>query len=523
MMNYLKPNMTPKSLQFIRRTDLTPSIRLHIAYTALMAQSGAVWGKISELAHQFMISRMFVYMLAHALQEHSQILFGDQHVTTPVIEQRLPYQYIVSLRLEGRCSIEAISAIMKRFNIPLSSIGSISQILHYLGSLLPDTLTNQQDQVKLLVFASDELFSKSNPILITVDPISSAILRIELADSRKVEDWKKHWECLEANGYYAIYLVSDEGKSLCQAQKQAMVDSIRQADTFHALAHQLGKWVNILEQAANKAIREEYERYDKLDSAKTEEVINKRIEAYEEAKRIANEKIELYETYCFLYGCLIDALQIFDHNGNVNNRNKAEETIKLALELIETLGVEKITKAVHKARRTLPELLNYFDIAQEIVSQLSTLPIPPQVLQAFCLAWQWRRGMIKSKKAQSRHYCARKEQSYLDLASGYLQEDYNLIKEQVYGQLDHIVQSSALVECINSIIRPYLNNSKNQITQEMLNLIMFYHNHRRYKYGKRKGKTPNELLTGTKQEKDWIEVLFDIVEEKDPSFFVSAR
>lgn len=515
--------MIPKGPQFIRRTDLTPSIRLSIAYTALMAQGAGLWGKITELARQFLISRMFVYMLAHALEEHSQIIFGDQDVKPPVIEQRLPYQYIVSLRLEGRCSIEAISTIMKRFNLPLSSIGSISQILNYIGSLLPNTLTNQQDQVQLVVFSSDELFSKSNPILITVDPISSAILRIELADSRKVEDWKKHWECLEANGYCAIYLVSDEGKSLCQAQKEALIDSIRQADTFHALAHQLGKWVNILEQGANKAIREEYESYDKLDSAKSEEVINKRIETYEEAKRVANEKIELYETYCFLYGCLIESLQIFDHNGNLSDRNKAEENIKLALELIEILGVEKITKAVHKARRTLPQLLNYFDVAQEIVSQLSTLPIPQQVLQALCLAWQLRRGMIKSKKAQTRHYYARKEQSYLDLALGYLQEDYNLIKEQVYGQLDRIVQSSALVECINSIIRPYLNNSKNQITQEMLNLVMFYHNHRRYKYGKRKGKTPNEILTGAKQEKDWIELLFDIVEEKDSSFFVSSR
>jgi hypothetical protein len=52
---------------------------------------------------------------------------------------------------------------------------------------------------------------------------------------------------------------------------------------------------------------------------------------------------------------------------------------------------------------------------------------------------------------------------------------------------------------------------------------MFYHNHRRYKYGKRKGKTPNEILTGRKQEKDWIELLFDIVEQKNPTFFTSSK
>jgi len=52
---------------------------------------------------------------------------------------------------------------------------------------------------------------------------------------------------------------------------------------------------------------------------------------------------------------------------------------------------------------------------------------------------------------------------------------------------------------------------------------MFYHNHRRYVDGKRKGQTPMEILTGKKQKKDWIELLFDAVREKDPSFFISTK
>ncbi|PXF56371.1 MAG: hypothetical protein C4B59_17000 [Candidatus Methanogaster sp.] len=150
----------------------------------------------------------------------------------------------MSLRLEGRCSIEAVSTIMKRFEIPNASIGSISQYLQHVGSLLPNTVTTSNDEVKLVVFLSDEIFAKSIPILVTVDPISSATLRIELADSRKVEDWKNHWECLEKNGYLATYLVTDEGRGLCAAQKEALADIIRQPDTYHAIAHQLGKWVN---------------------------------------------------------------------------------------------------------------------------------------------------------------------------------------------------------------------------------------------------------------------------------------
>jgi len=42
------------------------------------------------------------------------------------------------------------------------------------------------------------------------------------------------------------------------------------------------------------------------------------------------------------------------------------------------------------------------------------------------------------------------------------------------------------------------------------------YNHRRYKAGKRKGKTPVEVFTGETMKKGWIELLSDVVKEKDP-------
>ena len=67
-------------------------------------------------------------------------------------------------------------------------------------------------------------------------------------------------------------------------------------------------------------------------------------------------------------------------------------------------------------------------------------------------------------------------------------QNYNDCKEQVFSCLDNIIRASSLIETANSIIRPYLNTCKGQITQEMLTLIMFYHNHRQFNNGKRKDK-----------------------------------
>ena len=58
------------------------------------------------------------------------------------------------------------------------SVGSISENLSKIGELLPNTQALENGTKILLTFASDKIFAKSKPILITVDPKSSAILRL---------------------------------------------------------------------------------------------------------------------------------------------------------------------------------------------------------------------------------------------------------------------------------------------------------------------------------------------------------
>ena len=89
---------------------------------------------------------------------------------------------------------------MKQLDMPKASVGYISKTLKQIGALLPNTVKTENNEIKIAVFLSDEIFSKQKPILITVKPLSSTILRIELAGGRKAEDWKYHWKCLEQNG-----------------------------------------------------------------------------------------------------------------------------------------------------------------------------------------------------------------------------------------------------------------------------------------------------------------------------------
>jgi hypothetical protein len=109
-----------------------------------------MWGVITALSRQYLISRMFVYLLASQLEQTSLIHFGER-AAVPTSGND-PYPWMLSLRLEGRCSIEAMSAIMKRFGIERSSVGGLSQDLHRFGALVPDTVSTEAGEVQFAIF-----------------------------------------------------------------------------------------------------------------------------------------------------------------------------------------------------------------------------------------------------------------------------------------------------------------------------------------------------------------------------------
>lgn len=509
--------------KFLRRSDITTFDRLQIAYEALCAKIFGMWGTISALAKHHNISRQFIYNTLATFEEVVDLALGEHTQPADIKgeDKRSSVEMMLFLRLEGKCGVGPISTIMKRLNQRFSSQGIVSTYLNHIGSLIPAEAKIKEGGVQL-VFLSDEIFCGNKPILITVDPISSAILKIELVEKRRAKEWSKHWFCLENNGFEVAYIVTDEGTGLCSACDNLFTGAMRQPDTFHAVAYQLGGYLERLEKSAYNAISWEYDRQSKIASAKSADVIRKRTEQYEEARKKAEKAMELYDSFSYLYNCILNEMKPFHHNGEIRERQQAEGNILAALEMLEALGHKKINHAVKRIRRIISTLLNYFDVARQVREKLDKLPLDQNALSSLCLAWQHHKAVIKAKKTDRRKKCAAREQRCLEFAEGYLQEDFEAIKERVYKELDAIVQSSAMVECINSIIRPYLNTSRSQVNQNMLNLIAFYHNNRRYRAGKRVNKTPMEILTGKKQEKDWTELLFDLIEEKDPQFFSTA-
>lgn len=515
MLYLISPPANPP--KFIRRKDLAIETRVDLVAQAFTAQINHIWGGITNLSKQYKVSRTFIYSELSIFKKGMGKLFSPEKKAEPTSREACEAA-ILAYRFEGKCSIDAISTLMKRADMPLSSTGSISEYLSQTGRALDNTLKNKNRAAMLVVFADDEVFAKGSPVLITVDPVSSAILRIELADQRTAEAWSAHYQSILDNGFVPRLATSDAGVAMLIARAETLSDVPWQSDTFHGVAHRLGDWNRRLEKAACAAIERADEREEKLDSAQSETVIEKRLNLCFDADIAAQQAIDLYDNFSYLYRELIRQLNTFDSKGYLRPHERAKETILVALDLMESLGHNAINKEIVTIRKALPDLLTYFDDAKLALSACQEFTTNEDALKTLCLAWQWNKAVIKSKNSTRRHKAIEQRDLNLELAALFIEDDkevFESIKERTYEELDQIIQASSMVECINSILRPYLNSSKNQVTQEFLNIFMFYHNHRRYHAGKRKGKTPMEILTDKEQEEDWITLLQREVREKE--------
>ena len=510
------------SLKFIRRADVSSELRLHIACTVICYND---YGTVTNLAKKYKVSRPFIYYLKNQLLISGWAVFGMLAIKATEAEQDslednlIIAKEILSLRLEGKCALLGISSLLKRRGMKKSSLGYISELLSGIGNQLSATIEQREGITYEVVFASDEVFSSGVPVLITVDPVSSAILHIQLGKDRTGVSWAAHFQGLLNQGIVPLYLVSDDGVGLKAGRQAALSKLVHQTDTFHAVAHRLGDLCRLLEEQAYKAIEEEYKCEGLYARAVKDSNKAKRHAQYQAAKAKSKDLIKLYVDFAFWYEFAIEQFQMFDKNGIVLEVSEAQENLNLALKEIGKLEWfkkaknEKMKKTIDTIKGLSPNLFHFLERAKNVVNPLlekASCENERLADLAICKAYQHQKNRLKATNYNSKKYHELKENEALIMAQFHLEctlVDFKKLHKELYKQLDTVVQSSAMVETINSIVRPYFNCSKNQISQAQLNLIMFYHNHRRYVQGKRKGYTPMELLTGEKQQEDWLDLL----------------
>lgn len=505
------PCSLTSGITYQRRVDLSPLVRTKIA---LIANFGRGHGRITRLSARFGVSRTTVYAFRDQLVVALEAAFSPCAALQAdfIALRTATIRHILLLRLTGHCTLRAISIILSQCGHKRDSIGFISETLHAIGDKLPSVI----DYQGTIHWACDEIYHLGDvPILVSVEPLSGAVLQINRVAGSLKEGWLAHWQALMDKGIMPLSLVSDEGW-LMKTARLTHADWDFQPDTFHAVSHRLGVFAQRLQKAAYQAIEAQNEREALFNAAHTDHKLSKFIVQWEEKQAQTQKAIYLYDAFSFLYGCLLQQFTIFNRHGLPRKRAFAEQEARCALEMMAVLDIKGLDKELKAIENLLPELYKFLDKAEQVCKKINQNGVVDDLMLPFwALAWQYDKKSYKIKNNYAYQKQLREQSKNwlkdIQQQTAVSQQEFNQIQATVFALFDGIIQSSASVEMFNAILRPFLNQSKDQLSQQALNLIMDFHNHKQFSTGKRKGKSPFEILTGKKQEQEWLDKMMNIV------------
>ncbi|KAF0249442.1 MAG: hypothetical protein FD167_1158 [bacterium] len=382
-------------------------MRIEIAIQAFIGMGK--YGEITRIAKSYKVCRLFVYYLLWELKGLYEI---EPRVISSKYEQKQIDREILMLRMEGKCSLEAISEILKDRGVKSHSVGYISKKIKEIAELVPNQIGIQEStENKIEFYIADEIFAKGKPILVTMDARSLTILKIELSSSRDREAWKNHWQSITSSeNNDKLIVVSDLGAGLIKACKELGIT--HHPDLFHLL-QPIAIYIYRFEQKAYAAISEEEKRFLVFNSAKSEQILKEKLNLYEKAQVNADLAIALYDNFSYLWQQLKQIFDLFDSLGNFKDPEENYQEVLAILSLLKSMGCESLTLALTSFRKTLVSFWPSFDRAQSIYSHFSTL-YPLELLTLISLAWQYCRKSRNSNSYRQQLYFKELTQHYLN-------------------------------------------------------------------------------------------------------------
>lgn len=435
----------------------------------------------NEIADEWSINREFVYSQKRRIE--SIIEANCKYVNKDIIilDEKMKEKIIVACMLICASSTENTQQFLySAFNVWVS-IGKISRIINEAASKAQEW-NSSIDLSGIKIGANDEIFQGKTPVIVGVEPSSTFTYMMEEVENRDSTTWGFHLlENQKNQGLELEMTVNDGGLGLRKGIKEAFPDVEEQLDTFHT-EYDLSKAVKALERESIKAKNAEEKLENKLLSQKSsltqEEVTN-----YENCVEKSRNSRMNFKRLKLLYVWLLEILCIGGYF-----YDEREDLLQYLISEMESIDTKNVyfTKSLKFIKGNVQEILYFVKKAElQMAAFASKEGIPEEVMKKM-----WK---------QLRYSPSSADYNYLEAEIGVIlgdKYDETRIKWDLF--IKNIVRASSLVECINSLIRPYMNIKKN-VPNKFFALMQFYFNTRKYRRSgraERVGKSPIELLTG---------------------------
>jgi hypothetical protein len=358
----------------------------------------------------------------------------------------------------------------------------------------------------VLVLCLDEIFFHREPILMSVEPLSLAWLAGQRGPDRSGESWCKlieAWPNLEhviADGGQGLergVKLANEARSQAQEPESDAPATITMGlDVFHT-ERELERVLQRLWKRVERQIESAVKADAKLAQAKRRGqdprgVAGHAGRAWRQAERLFDEAVQAQEAL----EQITEALGWFDTSGSLYTRELAQKQLDEAIPQLQGECWNKAKRMLSDART-----LSHLDRLHE---QLGSAIAEPKLRDALVHLWYLLRHLKHAEGDDRVHW--RQLVAMACVLCGRLCPDWKVGYVKVDELLSEAVRASSAVEGVNSVVRMHQGRHRH-VSQEMLDLKRLYWNCRVFREGKRKGRSPYELLGLKLPTSDWWQLL----------------
>ena len=492
-------------MAMLERTDLTTPEKIELSAAAVARQGE--FGAISELADSYGISRHTVYdvqarasaMLAAGVDTDT----GDKPLVWVPVDYRQLERAVVALRVVAPNSLRAIEALLPILYPGLSPSYGVVQPIAAEAERRAAQRNVQSDLSGISAAALDEMFSQGDPVLGGVDLDSGFLFLLALRESRSGNDWAEELSACQEQGLDLQVVVKDAALGIAAGVSEVFPQAEQRDDCFHAL-YKTGKVRNFLEKRAYGAMA----RVEKLEGAvgklKSQKSPKRRklAQRLRWARQRCNTALELHDHFEVAQRQAAEAMEIVDlAGGQLRNAGWMQAEIEEAAVKMQALSENKCRKVGRYLENRAPGLALYATETNQHLADLSSHHGEREVTLASIIL-----RLVSDLGRRRRPWCWRQDQQHLVGAFAQLKHLAGDLTDMILAEVDHVFQrrhrASSAIEGFNAALRPFLYVHKG-VTQGFLELFRFYYNHRRRRWGRHKGTSAHEVLTG-EQVEDWL-------------------
>ena len=511
-----------------RRESLLPEVARDIGLHAF--EHGDEPGFMASLSDEYGISRSMAYRLKDKVEQRWDA-FEAQQWDAPIawtvrVDRAQVVRATVGARVDGNCSVREIMALHEHFYSLDASFGFVQGVVSEISQQAGQVLAAQSLQC-IESAALDELFSQEEPVLVGIDLRTEYIFLLRRAPDRSAETWKRELNALKSQGLVLKRFVCDAGKGVVHGAERAFPDADSRRDLFHVLDvlfDALGReeryaYAKLEEEvkierkvaALDESVRREkataHRQRGRPRKTELEDRLGEATAEWELIRAQAGRQVARHDRLLRITRQAMEALQPVGRDGILRTSKAQSDLLKELADQLARMKGRRLTQAATYLRNCSEGVSSYIDEVAQGLCALTSDPDEQTVVLA--TAALWRLGREERQKSMAFRRGQRlKELGMLIDCLSHLPLDIQRLKllmSQAEKVLERCARASSLVECQNSVLRPYLAVHK-RVTQEALDLFAARWNFQVRTSGRLKGTSPFTALTGIKVH-DWLSMI----------------